>query len=285
MFQYAFAYVLSKRFGCEVTLDLSWFEESKNHKDVTLRPFELNVFDLKYESATKEDLAKVILQKHRSKPQRFLGDVLKIDKYKPTGNTFVQIISSCYDEKLLANPDYYYYDGYFQSEKYFKEERKNLLQCFNSSMALDEKNLQMLAKINETDSISLHVRRGDYVTLECAKQFHGTCPIEFYHKAIELVAKRVRNPHIFLFSDDICWVVKNLNIEYPYTIVDINQDRGWFDLNLMKHCKHNIIANSSFSWWGAWLNENPSKIVVAPKKWTLKNPRQCKIVPEEWIKI
>ena len=124
--------------------------------------------------------------------------------------------------------------------------------------------------------------------MECAKNFHGTCSLEYYEKAIEYIVKKSKNSHknlhFFLFSDDIDWVIKNLKIDYPFTVVDFNQGKGWLDLNLMKNCKHNILANSSFSWWGAWLNENPNKIAIAPKRWTNKKAKGS-IIPREWIKL
>lgn len=284
MFQYAFAYALAKSFNINITLDMTWFEAVKNHENVTPRAFELDVFNINYEVATKEDLQKVIPTPHRKKPQRFLWKFFGNEKYKPAGNTYIQCSSYHFDKDLFVYPDYIYYDGYFQNEKYFKPVRKELLQCFRSNIALDEKNQQMLDKIIAENSISIHVRRGDYVTLECANDFHGTCSLEYYQKAIEYITKRVKNPHFFLFSDDIEWTIKNLKIEYPFTVVDFNQGKGWLDLNLMKSCKHNILANSSFSWWGAWLNENPNKIVIAPKKWTTQRTKGS-IMPKEWIKL
>lgn len=288
MFQYAFAYALAKSFGIDVTLDMTWFEAVKTHENVTPRAFELDVFNIKYDVATKEDLQKIVPTPKRSKFQKFLWEIFKIEKYKPLGNTYIQYASYDYDKNLFVCPDYLYYDGYFQNEKYFKPVRKELLESFHSNIALDEKNKQMLDKIVLENSVSIHVRRGDYVTLECASDFHGTCPLEYYEKAIENISTKIRNsgkePHFFLFSDDIEWTIKNLKIEYPFTVVDFNQGKGWLDLNLMKSCKHNILANSSFSWWAAWLNENPNKIIIAPKKWTSKKTKGS-ITPREWVKL
>jgi len=284
MFQYAFAYALAKSLDTKVTLDLSWFEAVKSHENVTVRIFELDVFNIDYEIAAQEDLQKVLPTQRRSKIQKFLWEAFKIEKHKPLGNTFIQYASYNFDKNLLTSPNYFYYNGYFQNEKYFKPIRRELLESFHSSIPLDEKNQHILDKILETNSVSIHVRRGDYVTLECAKNFHGTCSLEYYEKAIKYIAKKVKNPHFFLFSDDIDWVIKNLKIEHPFTVVDFNQGKGWLDLNLMKSCKHNILANSSFSWWGAWLNANPSKIVIAPKKWTSKKAKGS-IIPTEWVKL
>lgn len=285
MFQYAFAYALSKKFGTKVVLDMSWFEEVMKDSNVTTRTFELDVFNIEYEIAAKEDLNQVEFPEHRSKVQRLLWKLFKIKKYMPNGNAFVQKDAYEYDKSLFSNPSHFYYEGYFQNENYFKDVRKDLLANFNSGIPVDERNQAVLDKIHETNSVSIHVRRGDYVTLASASKFHGTCSLDYYQKAIEHIAKKVPNPHFFLFSDDICWVIQNLKIDYPYTVVDFNQGKGWLDLNLMKNCKHNILANSSFSWWGAWLNENNSKVIVAPKKWNTKSFKKCDILPKAWTKL
>ena len=142
----------------------------------------------------------------------------------------------------------------------------------------------MLAQIDKVNAVSLHVRRGDYLLAKNMSVL-GVCGLDYYKKAIEYVAKNVKNPYFFLFSDDIPWVEENLKINYPYEIVDINNGKNsFYDLWLMKNCKHNIIANSSFSWWGAWLNENPNKIVVAPKKW-MNTIKKVEVCPKDWIRI
>lgn len=283
MFQYAFAYTVAKKFNLQMFFDFCFFEDVKHTAIATDREFELHAFDIKCQEASKEDLAKVVFSKRQSKLQKFLWQNFKLKSFEPDGNDFLQKNSYVFDKTLFKKP-YYYYNGYFQNEKYFKSEKENLIKCFTLNLPLDEQNQNVLNKILETNSVSIHIRRGDYITLENANKFHGVCSLDYYKKAIDFIAKRVKNPHFFVFSDDIDWVNKNLKIQYPMTIVDFNQNQGWFDLELMKNCKHNITANSSFSWWGAWLNQNPTKIVIAPKKWTVQK-RKCDIIPKEWIKL
>ncbi len=284
MFQYAFACALAKKHGFEIVFDFSYFEEKPADKNVVIRPFELNIFNIECNSASEEDLNKIIRSNNNSAFEKFLWNLFNINKYKPKKNIVLQKSAYKFDKKLLNSKDVYYYDGYFQNEKYFKDARKELLKKFTLKTPLDEKNQLILNKILETDPISIHVRRGDYIKLESANKHHGTCSLDYYKKAVEYISRRIKSPHFFLFSDDIEWVIKNLKIEYPFTVVDFNHDKGWLDMNLMKNCKHNIIANSSFSWWAAWLNENPDKIVIAPKKWALKN-QKCDIVPKIWLKL
>lgn len=280
MFQYAFACALQNKFATDIKFDFSYFEDVKSNEEVTTRKFELGVFSFDYEEATKEDLANIRKPGFESKLKNTIAKkspkVFGINYVREKNNT-------AYDKSLLK--DYYlYFEGYFQNEKYFKQIRNDLIKKFSLKEPLDEQNQSVLNQIKETNSISIHIRRGDYVTLDYVNKIHGVCPIEYYKKAIEYIANKVESPHFFIFSDDIKWVIENLKIEYPYTVVDFNQDKGWLDMNLMKQCKHNIIANSSFSWWGAWLNENPKKIVVAPKKWTAKK-QKCDIVPKNWTKL
>ncbi len=177
--------------------------------------------------------------------------------------------------------------GFFQNEKYFINVREQLLKDFELNENLDKQNLEMLEKIKNTESVAVHFRRGDYTKARIANVF-GCCGKNYYKNAIKIIAEKLnKKPTLFIFSDDINWVRNNIKFDYETVFVDINSGKkGYFDLELMKNCKHNIIANSSFSWWSAWLNENPDKIVVAPEPWictrTIENDFET--VPENWIK-
>jgi len=141
-------------------------------------------------------------------------------------------------------------------------------------------------KIKEKNSVSLHIRRGDYLTMQKAIDTIGVCPLDYYDKAIREITRKIKNPTFFIFSDDINWVKENLKTNSPTIFVSGGKLKDYEELILMSKCKHNIIANSSFSWWGAWLNNNPNKIVIAPKKWfkdTSKNTRD--LIPESWLKL
>ena len=145
--------------------------------------------------------------------------------------------------------------------------------------------MSMLDNILKTTSISLHIRRGDYLTPENAET-HCLCSPSYYQNAIQYIVQRVENPHFFIFSDDITWVFDNFKMPYPYTIVNVNDSyTGYYDLELMRNCKHNIIANSTFSWWGAWLNENPNKIVIAPQRWFMNQEEEIDIIPSSWVRL
>jgi hypothetical protein len=141
--------------------------------------------------------------------------------------------------------------------------------------------------IRSTDSICLHVRRGDYVTNPIALKKHGVCSLDYMYRGLEIVSKDLTHPHCFIFSDDFEWVKKNLVLTLPYSIMDISKlNEAHFDLALMAECKHFVIANSSLSWWGSWLSKNQSKRVVAPKNWFSSHQKRIDdLIPPKWILI
>ena len=202
---------------------------------------------------------------------------IDIDIDKITNKKFYSIIDDFnYREFINSKDSNYYLDGYWQSEKFFKESENLIREDFRPSKEIVEKfsNTPFL----DTNTISLHVRRGDYIT---SNGYHPVQSIEYYQKSIEKIGKY---DYIFVFSDDIQWCKDNLKFN---NMIFIEGNSNIEDLYLMSMCKHNIIANSSFSWWSAWLNSNPNKIVIAPNKWFGdKANLNCEdIIPDNWIKI
>jgi hypothetical protein len=181
-----------------------------------------------------------------------------------------------------------YLNGYWQSERYFADIADQLRQDFTLRAPPDAANAAMLAQIQAAPAaVSLHVRRGDYVSNPTTAQYHGVCSLAYYHAAIDYIAAQVAQPHYFLFTDDPAWVADNLKSNFPTTLVQINSaDRGMCDMALMRACRHHIIANSSFSWWGAWLNPAPDKLVVAPQKWfSGAGHSTADLVPASWVRL
>lgn len=266
MFEYAFGKVIQAD-----AYEISFFYEQKFHPELTQRDYELDFFKLQLDFIDTKEIKKLC------KKNKFLS-FLGIKNHLPL---IQENPISIYNPKLLQYNEGLF-DGYFQCAQYYENIRDKLLKDFVPNKKPNQQNEKMLKKIKTTNSISLHVRRGDYVKLQ---HHHGLCDIDYYKKAIEFIASKVSNPHFFLFSDDIPWVEENLKIDFPYTIIDYNQgsDSPW-DMWLMKNCYHNIIANTSFSWWGAWLNENPDKIVIAPQVW-MANGRKTDIIPINWVRI
>jgi hypothetical protein len=147
-----------------------------------------------------------------------------------------------------------------------------------------ELNRQYLNEISSVNAISIHVRRGDYVTDGITNAVHGVCGIDYYREAISYMAAKINDPRFYIFSDDMEWTKAHLSTDpYPAIFIDHNNNVGQEDMRLMYSCKHHIIANSSFSWWGAWLNNYPGKTVIAPAQWS-NIPGSESILPDSWIK-
>lgn len=263
MFQYAFGVSLKKRCGVRVYYDNAFFLSQ------TFRKYALHCFGIKIKKYSKTSAEK------RSELQ------LKMVKEKQ---------DSIFDESLYHIENNNYYKGYFQSYKYIAPYRKDILKIFRPVYPLDDANQEILDKIKSVNAVSLHVRRTDYLK-EKELSIRGICNPDYYEHAVQYIKQHVENPVFFIFSDDIEWCRENIDPDTEHVFVDINDgEKGYFDMFLMKNCKHNIIANSSFSWWGAWLNEHPEKIVIAPKIWMLSwnEPEENAgrdLIPPEWIRL
>ncbi len=190
-----------------------------------------------------------------------------------------------YPDVFNFNHNHELFKGTWQSELYFEEAkdevRKNF--TFNESL-LSINTITEKKQIRKQNAISIHIRRDDYLSSKYVSGFMGICTKEYYLKAIEYVEKNIESPVFYIFTDDKKWVNENFKIENA-VYVNFNSGKdSWQDMYLMSQCKHNIIANSSFSWWGAWLNSNPEKIVIAPKKWW-NNFDIDDVVPKNWIRL
>jgi hypothetical protein len=180
-----------------------------------------------------------------------------------------------------------YLEGYWQSPKYFFDIKNIIGYEFTVKTGPDQVNKELMEKISQVEAVSVHVRRGDYVSNPATGNYHGVCSLDYYRTAVATITGRVRQPHFFIFSDDPAWAEKNLSVIGPKTVIERNgPERGHEDMRLMSLCRHHIIANSSFSWWGAWLCEKTDKIVISPKRWFKKEDIDTKdLVPESWIRI
>lgn len=165
--------------------------------------------------------------------------------------------------------------------------RSTILEDFTFINMPNKRNQSVLNMIDSKNSISIHVRRGDYVSNAATNKYHGLCDLGYYKKSIDYISKRVESPVYYIFSDDISWCKINLKIKGNVTYISHNNgDNSWEDMRLMSRCKHNIIANSSFSWWAAWLNTNLDKIVIAPRNWYKDLPRNMTdIIPSSWLTV
>jgi len=185
-----------------------------------------------------------------------------------------------------------YFNGFWQTEKYFKDIEPIIRKELTLINPFSKKSEILLEKIKNSNAVSVHVRR--YITsadknYPNVSDIFGTCSIDYYKKAMEYVSQHEKNPHFFIFSDNYGWAIKNFkSLPYSITYAKNDDSKDYEDLMLMASCKHNIIANSSFSWWGAWLNSNKNKIVIAPNQWfnNVKASVDTKdVVPKSWIKM
>jgi hypothetical protein len=272
MFQYAFYLSLANRFK-QVKADISRFESYSLHNGFELE----KVFDIEVKKASSFFI-KIFDQTNNTwkyrKLRRITGAKNAICDEK---KEFV------FEKDLFNNAKNLMYNGYWQNEKYFIEISDKIRSAFTFRKPLGAQNLKISNLIQNTESVSLHVRRGDYVGHILLGDI---CDLSYYENAISLINSKVTKPIFFVFSNDIEWCKQNLKIE-PSNYISWNQGSdSYIDMQLMSLCKHNIIANSSFSWWAAWLNNNQNKIVIAPKSWTNDpNYDDSDICPESWIKI
>lgn len=177
-----------------------------------------------------------------------------------------------------------YFVGTWQAMEYLNKNRELILEEFRFREPADMQNQGMAAQIKNQNAVSIHIRRGDYQKQEWIGTHAVIKDLGYYKKAIEFIETRIESPHFFIFSDDMEWVRENLKLQ-RCTYVDYNRGKSSYaDMYLMSLCRHNIIANSTFSWWAAWLNQNPDKIVIMPEKWLL-NTEAPGIFPDNWIKL
>ena len=254
MFQYAFALKLKHLYPKEkVLLDISDFQiyETRN--------YELgNVFNVTLPYASKLDKFRVfpylpIVNKRL--------DFLRKEYVEEYERSF------SFDEKALQIKKDCYYRGYWFCQDYFVDISDEIRSSYIFKKPLGDENIKLKELIDSTNSVSIHVRRGDYLLYDI---FKNICEIDYYERAIKYIKTQVENPHFFIFSNDPDWCTANLFklIDGDVTFSNNNSDStNYVDMQLMACCKHNIIAHSSFSWWSSWLNTNPNKIVVAPKRW------------------
>lgn len=279
MFQYATGRALAQRCGVPLLLDASGFA----HYD--LRRYELDELSIQARPASEDELARAGVVASAPTLVNRVKRALGIQR--PTN--VLREASFTYDARVEAAQAPVYLDGYWQSERYFVGIADLLRKEFTLKAPADDANAEMANQIAAagTKAVSLHIRRGDYVNNPHTAQYHGVCSLDYYRAAVDHVAARVTDPHFFVFSDDHAWVSQNFKLPYAATLVNVNgADRGVWDMALMKACRHHIIANSSFSWWGAWLNPAADKIVVAPERWFAGATHDTSdLIPSTWTRL
>lgn len=256
-------YALYRKFlhmGVEAKLDISWFENKATEQNikegsVTERELELDYFDrLEYETCTREEKERLI-------GKQGLSGKLRRKLLPFTVHWFHE--SKMYHPEVLTF-DNMYLSGYFACEKYYADILPDLREKIRFPKSQNPLNNQMASEMQNCQSVSVHIRRGDYLQPENAAMFGNICTDAYYEKAIEIIRRQVAGAHFYIFSDDVSYVQGKYTGD-EYTIVDINHGKdSFYDMWLMSRCKHNICANSTFSFWGARLNDNEDKIMIRP---------------------
>ena len=275
LFQYASAYALSKRLNQKLVFDPSFTA------NMTARGYKLPLL--------RVDTDEIVFMEQLPKKVTFLKN-LYVNKACRMLNLAKHDCGSCVywlETKDEWQPDFFsieednlYVDGYFQSENYFKQHRKELLKQIQPKYEAEQDYLKALSDIQRYNSVAVHVRRSDFKKDNC--EFHYLLDETYYQHAIQKIRTEVENPVFFWFSDDMEWVKEHIGASNDFHFMCIKTKHGDIDdMMLMKNCKHIITANSTFSWWAAWLNEHEDAIRIVPKK-----PYGMEgMIPENWNKV
>ncbi len=288
LFQYSTGRALSLRINTQLKLDLSFYDNAKYRK-----VFRLDKFNLPYVVAKESDYNSLKNPSNIPQIYSFLKRFgIKVRPYyKPTHIHETELLKLL---KLKKKACDYYIDGWLSNQIYFKEYRDIILNDLNTEHLLNTENAAIYQEVKSINSVAVHIRRKDYLT----NTYFVSLPVEYYEKAMNKAIEDISNPVFFFFSDDITWVKEQFSKIPNVRYIENNSfsDTSWSttgdiaDLMLMRSCKHQIIANSTFSWWGAWLNENPLKKVYYPALWynnknAQKQFESNKFMPSDWIKV
>lgn len=282
MFQYACGFALGRELELPVKLCTDMFDTYTLHNGPELH----HVFPISSAVADIRDMQS-LLGSWRARPG--IRKLLEHHALKVLRNRYFIVERQIPHSQNLcaAAKDGAYLQGYWQSEQYFANHSDALRKQFGFHNPPDGRNAELINQIRGDVSVSLHARRGDYAHCPRTRAFHGLCEPEYYLRAIDFLRRRVAKFRLFAFSDDPQWVAETLKAAHSDMVI-VNHNRGnqsYNDMRLMSMCNHHIIANSSFSWWGAWLNADPDKIVIAPRKWFVYADDTADLIPETWIRL
>ncbi|MDW5416970.1 alpha-1,2-fucosyltransferase [Iodobacter sp. CM08] len=278
MFQYAYAYALALRTGCSILFDCEEYKGKNIHQGMELE----RIFDIGLDFSSKKQVVELLGFRNKA----LVRSILSRWPFTLVSWPYKRQYLDVFKREYLCVPDGTYVEGYFQSENFFQDFKNEIKEKFKWDDQIKPECLSFLKLINSSNSVSIHIRRGDYLDPKVAK-FHGVLGFSYYKKAIELIEGNVDNPNFFVFSDDLDWARELFSSYDGFFFVDSNSGRdSHLDMFLMSQCKHNIIANSSFSWWGAWLAETNEQMVIAPRHWIASNRFSVSnIYPNNWTII
>jgi hypothetical protein len=275
LFQYATGRSLARQLGTRLILDTSAYSSS------SFRQYKLNHFGIS--QPTLNSLARFAIRKLRRRalaPIRLLAQnfgIIRLVKDKERG----------FDKTLPDQGKNLHLEGFWQSERYFADLRETLLTELTLPAPTQPEARRMWARMNEEISVCVHIRRGDYVSTKHGQTHWVTCGLEYYAAAMAYLGERVAGAKYYFFSDDPVWVQANFTPATNRVFVTSPTARSDIeDFSLMMNCRHFIIANSTFSWWAAWLGKQPDKLVIAPRNWYRSQRFTDKdLMPEHWIRL
>lgn len=285
LFQYALGKHLSILNKTEYRIDTSGYKDANPDSKLGVRICGLDNFNISAPKASKNDLAEFDFLVKNKFFRHFIRFYSRPNNYfkrkyilEPEINYFK------FDPRILTaklKRDVYV-DGYWQSGKYFKDIENIIRKEFSFKDEPSEINSRVIKEMRENNSVSVHVRHGDNVNM-----VNGVLPLDYYRRASEKIVVKIKSPVFYIFSDDPEWVCNNLKFNYPTVYISHNGDKkSHEDLRLMTHCKHHIIGNSTFSWWGAWLGKKDNQIVYSPKSHhSYPNLPSSDYIPSDWIFI
>lgn len=277
MFQYAAGKALACKHGTSLLLDTSGFNNYYLHQLGLTKLFTNSCV-----VAKPSDIQQLI--GYRARP--FAKKILRKLQFKPLNRNLFFEPSDIFWQSFSNLPDNVYLEGYWQSENYFLDFEETIRESFRFPPLIDLLNQGLAEAMVSKSSVSVHIRRGDYVSQTINQSIYYQCTLDYYRAAMAHINAHVANPSYYVFSDDIEWAKTVFADDAIQAFIGHNQgEKSYIDMQLMSLCKHNIIANSTFSWWGAWLNENRAKIVISPREWFINGRSSKDLIPENWIKI
>ena len=276
MFQYAFGRGTALRMGFQLSLDTADFQWYSAHEG-----FQLPQLGIRYNQASEEDLRRLLGWQHQTWARR-----LRLYKHLPRPNTVVEPYFH-FSPRCAKGPDGSYFVGYWQSYRYFSDFANDIRTDFTSGHVDLSAYGSLWHEIETSESVAVHVRRGDYVSTKRGRMAHGPRGSQYYDLAIAEICRLVPEPKFFVFSDQPSVVAEERLVKEPHVLVHVHpRPPAHVELRLMARCKHFVIANSSFSWWAAWLGSASNKRVIAPRKWFMDQKRTTlDLIPADWIGV
>lgn len=279
LFQYALGRRIAKQLNTEMTLDLTSLLKTHKNENITDRDYQLGIFNVQESFLIQPGL----LRFFDKLGLNFVSQIIK--GIKLLGYKSFKEREFTVQEWLLKHPtDKTMYSGYWQSEAYFKDAEEELRKDFQFKGKLSVEAQHILNKIEATNSVCVHIRRGDYV----GNSVFNNSELDYFYTSADYIGKRTTSPHFFIFSDDPEWCKANVKFDYDATVVDYDTENEKFkeDLQLMSSCTHFIMSASSFSWWAVWLSNQKDHIVIAPQPWFLNDDKDTKdLISKDWVRI